>query len=148
MSDEQEYIGNWWLPNDPETILPGTLIFEPEKGLTLILNGLFHKDQHQFDYYEIILGSSHEGKLLTLYRCYNIMAEDPKVGKDYTEGVITHPRSTYIIHVGFEGFHYHSKKDILFNNFIVNFYLLEYWLGYKIVLQEPSLRIIKLKVMK
>ncbi len=41
MIEKFEYKGYWWLPNRPETKIPGTLTFNPDEGAILDLEGSF-----------------------------------------------------------------------------------------------------------
>ncbi|BAY28989.1 hypothetical protein NIES2107_08300 [Nostoc carneum NIES-2107] len=47
MLEEFVSLGKWWLPNNPEVVVPGKLSFSPESGATLELIGSFYSSQFQ-----------------------------------------------------------------------------------------------------
>jgi hypothetical protein len=69
-----KFIGLWWVPNDPEKKINGTLEIIRGKDTYLHLIGSFRKeDKENFDegkkHFDVILGLSSEGKKITLNRC-------------------------------------------------------------------------------
>ena len=67
MMDKFEYEGIWWLPDEPEKQVSGTLRFTPNEGAILDLIGSF-KDIKEIN--KIILGISSNGKNITLHKCF------------------------------------------------------------------------------
>ena len=71
MIKEFEYKGIWWLPDNPEKRISGTLRFTPNEGAILDLIGSFKdiKNINKTLEPEIVLGISSNGKNITLYKC-------------------------------------------------------------------------------
>lgn len=75
--EDIEFEGLWWLPETPETRIPGTLAFSPDSGVSLDLFGSL-KDpgdhiatvQRELADPGMVLGLSSKGKPVTLWRCW------------------------------------------------------------------------------
>jgi len=131
MQENREYVGWWWLPEDPARQVPGELSYDPSKGLFLKLNGIFEEDPNSVpSYYRIVLGKSHRGDPLTLYNCFVTRVGVPSRG---------YPISTYYIGVAFVGYHFNKPEDIRFSNLTVRFEYLEEWLGFHVFHYEHGL---------
>lgn len=71
MVKEIEYLGKWKLPNS-DTWFDGSLIFSPEKGISLLIVPTFSYDVFEESYHEIILGkTTNENEHITLVSNYN-----------------------------------------------------------------------------
>lgn len=71
--EDLEYSGVWWLPTNPENRMAGTLTFSNEEDMRLSLTAWSHQIDEILAYeprtYPLILGVTHEGKLITLCNC-------------------------------------------------------------------------------
>jgi hypothetical protein len=94
MIEEFEYKGRWWLPDDPEEKIDGTLSFTPGEGAVLDLIGSFENIKSTnykgsitkkvwagkpFEP-EIVLGTSSDGKNITLHKCFVTNGSDSSSG--------------------------------------------------------------------
>ena len=70
--EEFEYNGIWWLPENQDEKISGTLTFNTAEGAYLELIGSFKKieDLNKVLNPNIILGITYNGKSITLYKCY------------------------------------------------------------------------------
>lgn len=108
-----EYVGQWWLPETPETTCCGTLRFDgtntPELKvlgpLRPMARGIGGSDPFTPD---IILGFTENGKEVTLYGCY-----ETHTGLSFP-GI---PTFTYIANYAIVGSHFTSKDKVLFEKF-------------------------------
>ncbi|MBC7318125.1 hypothetical protein H5T57_02580 [Candidatus Bipolaricaulota bacterium] len=108
MIKEFECDGIWWLPDKPDGV-PGTLRFTSDKGAILELNGSLRGLEKLKEPEEIILGSSNDGKEITLYKCF----EDTF--------------SSFDVKYVFIGAHFQKPEDIKFKNASVRYLHLEEW---------------------
>jgi len=71
MLGRREYEGQWWFPQQPENKFQGRLIFTPEEGSSLNLL-VFQVNTKEIpeEKTDLILGSSSDGKKITLYKCF------------------------------------------------------------------------------
>ncbi len=69
--EEFEHNGIWWLPQNPQAKISGTLNFHPGDGATLHLIGSFKglKELNLLSHHSIILGITTQGKRITLHDC-------------------------------------------------------------------------------
>ena len=76
-----EYVGKWYLPDNPEDELYGTLRFTPEGGALLELFGVFERKTVNRKYPmlepNVILGNSSNGKSITLLGCSETRTQLP-----------------------------------------------------------------------
>jgi len=71
--EDFEYKGSWWLPENPDYVLHGTLKFKHNNEIILELEGLFdYGPNYSFPRPEIILGTSNNGESITLFKTYEI----------------------------------------------------------------------------
>ena len=91
MIEELKIEGVWWLPERQDLKLPGTLTFSPHEGFSLEVQGSFEdiaeikkirdtkigkiRDIVESSRQDIILGLSHQGKDITLYKCFMLSYE-------------------------------------------------------------------------
>ena len=123
MPDVVEYVGKWWLPENPERRIYGKLNYDSREGSTLSLDGAFNESFDAEGFYGIVLGDSY-GKKITLKNCSrtNFRKEQHESGKPY----IT---SEFIVSVFYVGRHFPKKEDIKFTQLSVSYSQLEEWLG-------------------
>lgn len=79
MKNEKEFKGIWWLPENPNDEIYGTVKFSNEDGTTLDLFGSFKSNKRE---YEIILGFTSNGKWITLYNSFDIQKGFSRPGFD------------------------------------------------------------------
>jgi len=124
-----EYHGNWWLPDSPDKIVPGTLIFHPIEGISLNLYGTFSvSDENsaalfKVNSYPLILGVSRAAQPITLYKCLGIGTTGFIPASDYA-AFTSKIKVNYI----FVGHHFVEEKNILFKNMDVNLTYLKDWI--------------------
>ncbi len=123
---ELEYMGIWWLPENPDEKIEGTLEFSRSEGGRLKLFSYFSKssDTHKLmDGVNIILGFSisPEEKYITLYNCFEI-------SRNYSMGLVN-PASTFFANQVMVGTHFQTEEDIRFKNVSVDFPHLAEWVG-------------------
>jgi len=117
-----EYEGFWWLPNNPEMQITGTLKFDPIKGAKLELLGTF-RDLGDFDLSnplqpKIILGLTSNGKKITLYKCVE------SAQRLDIPGIM---RSSFYCSLVFVGNHFQREENIVFDTLSINYSRLEEW---------------------
>jgi hypothetical protein len=122
MNEEFEYEGVWWLPDQPEKEVSGTLKFTPGEGAVLELIGSFRdiKDFGKSFTPEIILGISSKGKIVTLHRCIE------------NKSIISSPGltvSAFYVHVVLVGAHFEKTEDIKFKSLSVHLSHLDDWVN-------------------
>ncbi|MCB9451510.1 MAG: hypothetical protein H6672_08725 [Anaerolineaceae bacterium] len=118
-----QHIGIWWLPNDPDNTVPGTLKFDPLEDARLELTGTFEtKSTQRVGSVEIIQGVTADAKKITLYKCTGPFTRH--VWRD-----ITFDSSWYDVMCVFEGHHFTSGVDIIFDTLSVSYSNLEEWIG-------------------
>lgn len=121
MSDESIYAGYWWLPQEPDLRLPGTLSHSRRGGIRLALNGNF-PEKNTFDPYGlIILGETSFGELITAYQAFRIESTWP--AHDQTKGT-----SSFVADKAFVGCHFPSRGDAKFQAISFHPTHLDHWL--------------------
>ncbi len=112
--------GIWWLPEKPDEKVAGTLNFDPRGRSTLDLIGAFRdwKEINELSKNSIILGVTHRGKNVTLYRCFETATHASMPG---------FVSSSYLIDTIFVGHHFEKVSDIVFKNISINYSYLEEW---------------------
>lgn len=120
--DQYEYAGFWWIPENPDEKISGTIKFNSRDGAELKLIGALRKIKSSNDPYEeeIILGILTNGKKITLYKCYRIRSTLS------IPGIIT---SVYEASVVLMGHHFEKEADIVFDSITINYSYLEEWVG-------------------
>ncbi len=127
--DGFEYEGIWWLPDNPQKQISGTLRFTPEEGATLDLIGTFKDSINEMLNPDIILGISSNGKEITLYKCFEIRSNVS------FPGLLT---SSFYADVVFVGAHFQKNEDIRFKEMSIYYLYLDEWVnisGFKIQLE-------------
>ncbi len=121
MNEKFEYQGYWWLPDEPEKKVPGTLKFDPDEGASLNLLGSLKEaeDLGAMIEPELILGLSAEGKLITLQDCGET---ESKIR--FGLGFAT---SSFYADVVFVGEHFQNPDDAGFERLIVEYLHLDAW---------------------
>lgn len=130
---KQKFSGTWWLPQDPEREVGGTLTFPGDRQCTLDLLGSFSSDTLETTRREtgllltgddfvnpgIILGISEKrGTPLTLFRCRQIRS---------TSGMRGVRSSAYGVNVILVGQHVESQTELLFRKFALPYDHLNSW---------------------
>ena len=102
-----EYIGYWWLPSLPDNKIAGTIKITTENKITLELFGVLQKpnDFRNDKSHEIILGSTIDGKLITI--CQANCCNSKKYNIDY-----------FLI-----GVHFSKLEEMKFFKALVKFHL-------------------------
>ena len=122
MIEEFEYDGIWWLPENPNNKVSGKLKFHPVKGLKLQLIGSFKRlnNLNTFLQPSIILGITSNGKIITLYKCYESQSHMS------VPGFLS---SSFIANFAFLGCHFEKEEEIRFDFLSLNYSHLEEWTG-------------------
>ena len=121
MKDPIEMKGVWWLPDDADNELPGTLSFSQDDGAMLEVVGVFGIERSdKIEQPEIILGLTQQGKPVTLYKCSYKNWRFPLVGLGGGE---------YRVRFIFEGVHFKSESEIRFNQLRGSYTDLDNWVG-------------------
>lgn len=119
-----ELKGQWFLPNEENSKIFGTLTFNPHDNIRLNLSGdlgynLSDRDRN----IDIILGITEEGKSITLYNC----AETSYSKSSSSNGLIS--TSSYVVLYFFKGVHIYKKEDLVFNSIEGEIFGLSDWLN-------------------
>ena len=122
MIKEFEYKGIWWLPDNPEKRISGTLRFTPNEGAILDLIGSIEdiKNMNKTLEPEIVLGISSNGKNITLYKCFETKSSFS------SEGFQT---SLFYANFVFIGVHFQKLEDIRFKSISVHCLHLDEWVN-------------------
>lgn len=120
MTDKLEYEGWWWLPENPDAQIPGTLSFEPTRGAFLRLMDSFGERRVTPLTYELVLGISIGGDEVTLYNCREIKLTPP---------VFLFTPSTIGCEYLLVGSHFYRVEDIIFEKVKVHYSHLDEWVN-------------------
>jgi len=123
MIEEFEYKGIWWLPDNPEEQICGTLKFSPKEGAILDLIGSFNDPKKivgEMQKFPIILGTTVDGKEITLTNC------SETTSTMHIPGIKT---SSFYSRLVFKGIHFKKLEDIRFKNIFVHYSHLDDWVG-------------------
>jgi hypothetical protein len=116
------YKGLFWLPENPDDKVSGTLSFSPEDGITLELIGFLGSRRSSAQLFEtkIINGFSTNGKKLSLFKCYesNRTASYPGIETSIIQ-------ANYL----FVGANFINEDEICFNKVAIKLKNLDSWLG-------------------
>jgi hypothetical protein len=127
LHDEFSHEGFWWLPDNPDERIAGTLTFSQVDGAQLKLLGMFGGfrafGQRQTDYVTLH-GITKNGKSVTLLDAFssNRQMNAPGIMNEQYKG-----------HTLCIGHHFSSEDDATFDKSFFRFERLEEWLG-----QTPS----------
>jgi len=120
--------GQWWLPNEPEKAVSGTLRYTHGDGAVLELIGSFTGggEMHKISMPLIILGTSLNGKDISLHGCLPISVQTSYPGLS---------TSSYFANMVFVGAHLQKTEDIRFRSMNIRFSHFDEWVnmsGFKI----------------
>lgn len=123
-----EYKGQWWLPNKPEKAVSGTLRYSHNDGAVLELIGSFENngEMHKMPRPVVILGTSSNGKGISLHGCFLIQVQTSCPGFS---------TSSYFASMVFVGVHFPKTEDVRFRSMNVHFSHFDEWAnmsGFKI----------------
>jgi hypothetical protein len=136
MIEKFEYKGVWWLPDNPEKPISGTLMFVPGEGAVLNLMGSFNGSFEEIKSTnsegsitkrvwtgklfepEIMLGTSSCGKKITLHKCF-------ETNERYSSSGF--PTSSFYANIVFIGWHFTKPEELKFKSFFVNYPYFEEW---------------------
>ena len=136
MVEKFEYKGVWWLPDNPEKRISGTLMFVPGEGAVLNLMGSFNGSFEEIKSTnsegsitkrvwtgklfepEIMLGTSSGGKKITLHKCF-------ETNERYSSSGF--PTSSFYANIVFIGWHFTKPEELKFKSFFVNYPYFEEW---------------------
>lgn len=118
-----ELNGIWWIPENPEVKIAGTLRYDPTEGAFLDLIGTFKNlpDFVNVSSLDIVLGFA-GGKAVTLYKCV-----ESRTNMSMCVGMPVMTLSTYFAGVVFLGHHFQKEEDLVFQSISVNYSYLEEW---------------------
>jgi hypothetical protein len=118
-----EFKGQWWVPDNYENIIYGTLKIIRGADTYLNLMGSFRHENHDGKkHYDIILGLSSDGKRITLNRCFE---------KYYSTGEPGFPISIYEIGVVFIGENFNHQADINLRKIRIRYPYIDEWVNHK-----------------
>ena len=135
MFEDFEYKGSWWLPENPDYILHGTLKFKHNDDIILELEGLFdYEPNYNFPRPEIILGTSNNGVCITLFKTVEIEWSGFRPSAPEQNDVLGYScfRCVYV----FVNKHFNKPEDIMFLSLLSDFTYLEKWLYPKKVFEH------------
>ncbi|KTS81527.1 hypothetical protein NS115_15580, partial [Paenibacillus jamilae] len=123
MSDQIELMGEWWLPDNPDSKLYGTLKYD-QKKIELIIMGQLKKTEgfssKVDNSVEVIQGFTTNGKRVSLIDCI-------RVGHKFNiPGTFTEKYSPELL---FIGTHFNTKENIAFTSVKISYQNLEQWLS-------------------
>lgn len=128
MINDFEYVGIWWLPDNPENQFYGTLKFTRNEGAILNVIGCQNNKNlieafkaaftSELTPQEIIHGFSADGKCITLYHCHSISKKNPIPGI---------PQQSFNVNTILVGHHFKNPDDIKFKQVSVHYSYLNEW---------------------
>ncbi|MBX3046090.1 MAG: hypothetical protein KF698_03745 [Anaerolineales bacterium] len=119
MKDSIEIKGLWWLPEDDNIQLPGTLSFSQQNGAILEIIGTFRDPfSNQRQDAAVILGMSQDGKQITLHRC---------IPMSWSAPVMSLGAAKYRAHLVFEGVHFEAEESACFSMLTAAYSDLDAW---------------------
>lgn len=115
--------GHWWIPTKASRKLFGDLVYNENAGAKLALSGTFSDSPNDVpETYEVILGISAQGKLITLVNSVPLNLTWNFFSKNLGS-------STYHSHLIFEGVHFKNKKQIKFHELRASYSDLDAWVN-------------------
>jgi len=115
------FSGKWWLPENPDVKIYGTLTHD-RTGSILRLVGGFDAESEIGDSYKIILGLASDDKRITLRRCVLTSFIRRMPEKRIME-------SELFVNILCIGYHFPREEDIKFRSLSIKFSQLEEWIG-------------------
>ncbi len=128
MVEEFHYDGTWWLADNPQEKISGTLKYTSEKGGVLDLIGAFNSiHEEEMLHPEIILGICSDGEV-TLNQCH---ATKIQTFKRFRSGQISSSLtvSSFFIENIFIGVHFMRKENIKFKELSIHYSNLDEWVN-------------------
>ena len=121
LRDNFEYLGEWWLPQEPSRRFGGRLSYVPTEGATLSLIGSFIESP-QVDTFQVDLvhGFTVEGHACTLWRGFGLR------WNDHSPGIANQSIRFELLLVGH---HFATEDAIAFTHYQVVYAGLDEWLG-------------------
>lgn len=119
-----DYQGYWWIPDEAEKKVPGTLKFSPDEGARLELLGSLNKRVADIGHWvepDLILGLSAQGNPITLRECAETKS-NITLGQGF-------PTSSFRANTVFVGAHFLSPDDVVFDRLFVEYLHLDAWAG-------------------
>lgn len=112
MATNKKYKGKWWLPQDPQRKIKGTMRFDPLSGATLKLKGVLATS----DNYPLLILGDIKGQRVTLYKCQVgfAQASEPSMSAIYANTV-------------FLDIHFLEPDAIKFRNLELKYSYLDVW---------------------
>lgn len=133
LDSDHEWTGHWWLPEDPDHVVPGVLRYSPDQGLRLSLIGGFQDHvlrqvsenavavTDEMKHWPIILGVA-ENRAVTLLDC------DPISSKSFGIGITEGPhKQTVSALTALVGAHIQGSDDEVFTSALVSVENLRRW---------------------
>ncbi len=122
MRENFSYKGLFWLPENPDDQISGTLSFSPFDGITLELIGILGGKRNSAPLFEtnIINGLSTSGKKFSLFRCFESNRKASYSG--FETSII---QADYL----FVGAYFKNQDEFCFNKVAVKLKNLDSWLG-------------------
>ncbi|HEY9695245.1 MAG TPA: HEPN domain-containing protein [Oculatellaceae cyanobacterium] len=120
MLEEFEYRGEWWLPNNPDKKVFGTLKFTPTDGTVLDLissfvDSPFDKESSE---HHLILGRLSTEEHITLHKCFLHKSSVSLAGFGSCQ---------FYVEKIFIGFHFWDESDLKFESISINYSYLNQW---------------------
>ncbi len=148
MNEAFDINGYWWLPETPQTQIPGILSFSPGDVLILKLMGELTKTREEYfpspDFSNPVLihGISLNGESITLYKCFQ-KSEDRSIGYAGSKCA-----TEFTAHFAFFGIHFSTQADIQFTSLSMRFHNLDSWYNKSLIqydIAEPGTSLITFK---
>jgi len=124
------YEGYWWLPNNPDKKVVGSLSIDKREGIEVKTIGSLLPRQASFDTHtellsqEVLLGKTVDGSFITLIGTNCIKRNSILEPSAFDLSTSTHTASLAIV----GNRHFLSKSDVVFSSAEVRFSLLDEWL--------------------
>ena len=121
MNERVQFQGMWWLPDDPDIQVPGTLTFDPDQGATLELLGSFKKNLKELGTYprpKQMLGSTSDGKFITLQDCFETRTRMAMPGMT---------TANFHADMVLVGAHFEEESEVAFKKLSVEYLHLDEW---------------------
>ncbi len=122
MTDSFTYMGVWFLPDNPDNQVTGTLTFDLQVGIELELMGKLVGFRSSKDIHEpkFIIGLTTDGTVLTLYKCFQSNRSMSHNGLETCK---------YSMISILKGAHFETEADIIFNSVTGRLKNLEEWIS-------------------
>lgn len=125
------YEGIWWLPDDHEYKISGSLEFKAGHSITLRLSGIFRYKKGVYLKPEIILGRTKNNEKITLFETIETNWHRNFLSHEEPPETELLGDSTFVSNYVFVGEHFTNKDRINFHSIYISFTYLEQWLSPK-----------------